>query len=1133
MAENNIKKYFIRKEIKKLKENIKNIDLKTVREEFLYEARKIVNEVNQYLDASLSNENLNIENINNNIKIFNDRLNEVNKKGNVSSLVYIMPDMSEDEFYEPKIFIENISITDNDYFNKFADNKNINYELLDRIILLDEKIKEIEESDTNNKNIKNLYKERAEIYNKLSMYSYAIEDLSKAIEIDSNDIDLHILKLDILKKDDKLNSDDIIKCYDDIINLDKNNLENYYKKLEYLQSLKNREEDVIKCYDDIINIDKNNLEGYYKKIEYLESLGNRQNNIIKCFDDIIELDKNDFNRYYKKLWYLQSLKNREEDIIKLYDDIINIDKNNLESHYKKLEYLQSLNGRQKEIINCCNEILNVDSNNIKALYIIAEEYRKQADKTSNEDDYKKALEYYNKVKSIDENFNNVQYYEEYCLEKINYNDNLQKEIKYYYDKAEAFFELGKYQEALNCADKAVSLDEKFYKSYYFKGCLLKNIENYNEAIECFDKAIEINDKDTDSYYNKALILFEFGRYEEKEFNNITKLGETSYNTHYKGLTLYRERKYAEAVNEFDEAIKLNNANNYNNEAYYYKGLSLFELKKYDEALESFKSTNNFNRYDIYYFLGEIYETKNNYKEAFKYYEEALKNYKEKNNSRDYYIIGMTLYKLSEFDKAIDNFNKALSFIFEDNKNLEDILNYCNNILKLEKNNKVFYAYKIIALILLNRYDEALSLYNNIEKNNESLGRDELYQKALNILDENKIDVNSNKKEAKEEDNKSDIESLKEQINLLKSKGENYLVMEWYDKIIEANNQNIESYREKIAFAKSIGNSKEAIKCYDKMMKLSPIEAYKGKAEIYRTLANENDSNKEKYYDLAIECYDNVIELNLSDTEAYKGKAEIYEILYKFKNNNSYYKLYPIYYQKAIKCYNKAIELNPNDIEAYKGKADVCCNIYIGKYDLAIECYDKVIELNPNYTEAYKGKADTYYIKKDYNLAIECYDKVIELNPNYTEAYKGKADTYYIKKDYNLAIEWYDKAIKLNPNYAEAYKGKADTYYQLANYDDDDYDYYDKRKKYYNLAIEWYDKSIELNHNYAEAYKGKADTYYKINNYNLAIKWYDKAIELKPSSELYRCKSEVLSSLKRYSEAEECRRKAEELRELGL
>ena len=250
---------------------------------------------------------------------------------------------------------------------------------------------------------------------------------------------------------------------------------------------------------------------------------------------------------------------REEDIINCYDDIINLDKNNLESYYKKIEYLQSLGGRQEEIINCCSEILNADSNNIKALYIIADEYRKQADKTSNEDDYKKALEYYNKVKSIDSNYNNVQYYEEYCLDKINYNDNLQKEIKYYYDKAEAFFELGRHKEALNCADKAVSLDEKYYKSYYFKGSLLKNLENYDEAIKCFNKAIEINNQDFDSYYNKALILFELKKYNESiEVMDLSlKIDNKNSNVYYyKGLCLYNLKKYKKAIKEFDEAVKI-------------------------------------------------------------------------------------------------------------------------------------------------------------------------------------------------------------------------------------------------------------------------------------------------------------------------------------------------------------------------------------------------------------------------------------------------------------------------------------------------------------------------------------------------------------------------------------------------
>ena len=704
-----IKIYFLKKEINKLKENL-NINLNEVKENLKEEAKKsIENFINFLNNALTSNKNADdiIKDINSKINYFNNKMNDITKQSvKLPPMVNVMPDLSIDDFYEVKTFAENIKLTENEYFNKFADNENIDDELLDKLILLDKKIEKTNKSD-NKENIKNLYKDRAEIYNQLSMPSYAIEDCNKAIEIDENDINLQFLKLDILKKDNKVNANEIIKCYDDIIDLDKNNLENHYKKIEYLK--------------------------------YLESLD--------LFFAI------------------------EEDIIKCYDDIIDLDKNNLESYYKKIEYLKSLNGRQEEIINCSNEILNVDSNNIEALYIIADEYRKQADKTSNEDDYKKALEYYNKVKSINANYNNVQYYEEYCLDKINYNDNLQKEIKYYYDKTDAFFELGRHKEALNCADKAISLDEKYYKSYYFKGSLLKDIKNYDEAIECFDKAIEINNQDFNSYYNKALILFELKKYNEsikvidlslkidnknsnvyyykglclynlkkyeeaiKEFDETVKI-DNQHNKayYYKGLSLYYKKKYLEAVQEFDEAIKIKAHNN----PYYYKGLSLFELKKYDEALESFQSTNNFNNYNMYYFLGEIYETKNNYKEAIKYYDEALKNYKEENNSRDYYIIGMTLYKLSLFDKAIDNFNKALSFIFEDNKNAEDILNYCNNILKLEKNNKVFYAYKIITLILLNRYDEALSLYNNIEKNNESLVIEEVYRKALNILkDKNK------------------------------------------------------------------------------------------------------------------------------------------------------------------------------------------------------------------------------------------------------------------------------------------------------------------------------------------------------------------------------------------------------------
>ena len=213
------------------------------------------------------------------------------------------------------------------------------------------------------------------------------------------------------------------------------------------------------------------------------------------------------------------------------------------------------------------------------------------------------------------------------------------------------------------------------------------------------------------------------------------------------------------------------------------------------------------------------------------------------------------------------------------------------------------------------------------------------------------------------------------------------------------------------------------------------------------------------------------------------------------------------------------------------------------YNLVIECYDKLIRLNP--LEAYKGKVDIYRILADkcryryeaeeyYNLAIECYDKLIKLNP--LETYEGKAYIYKQLNNYNSSIECYDKAIELNPNNIENYREKIKLLKELARkgsfvYGRNEND----KKKYYNLAIECYDKLIKLNP--LEAYEGKADIYRILGieyyndreqYYKLAIKCYDKAIELKPSSKLYEYKARLLDILDRRYEAEECRRKAEEL-----
>lgn len=286
----------------------------------------------------------------------------------------------------------------------------------------------------------------------------------------------------------------------------------------------------------------------------------------------------------------------------------------------------------------------------------------------------------------------------------------------------------------------------------------------------------------------------------------------------------------------------------------------YELKKYDESLNDFDKSNKlgYAKYDLYYFIGEILEIKTNYKEAIKYYDEALKSAEEYNGQKDYtyyYIVGMILYKLSKFEKAINNFYKSLSFIFEDKSYIETLLMYCDNILELENDNKVFYAYKILFLIMLNKYDDALYLYNELYTTNEVLDSNKLYSKVLEILNHNNIEL----------------------------KNENSLT-----EYIEQNNSDI--------------------KYYDDLIKKYPdnINGYIGKANIYKQLADINSSKK--YYNLSLECYDIIINKDNKNIEAYIGKADIYKHL-AYLNNSS-----KKYYNLAIECYNKIIDIDKNNID---------------------------------------------------------------------------------------------------------------------------------------------------------------------------------------------------------------------------
>ena len=53
-------------------------------------------------------------------------------------------------------------------------------------------------------------------------------------------------------------------------------------------------------------------------------------------------------------------------------------------------------------------------------------------------------------------------------------------------------DLGKYDEAIQCYDKAIEIDANYADAWNNKGNALDNLGKYDEAIQCYDSAIEID-----------------------------------------------------------------------------------------------------------------------------------------------------------------------------------------------------------------------------------------------------------------------------------------------------------------------------------------------------------------------------------------------------------------------------------------------------------------------------------------------------------------------------------------------------------------------------------------------------------------------------------------------------------------
>jgi len=82
------------------------------------------------------------------------------------------------------------------------------------------------------------------------------------------------------------------------------------------------------------------------------------------------------------------------------------------------------------------------------------------------------------------------------------------------NKGVALGNLGKFDEAIVCFDRALEINPEYAEAWYNKGFALGNLGKFDEAIVCYDRALEINPEYAEAWNNKGVALDELGKFDE-------------------------------------------------------------------------------------------------------------------------------------------------------------------------------------------------------------------------------------------------------------------------------------------------------------------------------------------------------------------------------------------------------------------------------------------------------------------------------------------------------------------------------------------------------------------------------------------------------------------------------------------
>jgi tetratricopeptide (TPR) repeat protein len=225
---------------------------------------------------------------------------------------------------------------------------------------------------------------------------------------------------------------------------------------------------------------------------------------------------------------------------------------------------------------------------------------------------------------------------------------------------------GKYKEAIEEYNKALSIDPKFALAYTGRGVAYHILGQHESAIEDHSEAIRINPNDALFYYNRGRSFQELSKHRQaiENFDEGIRINPNDAKLYYsRGFSFQKLSKHQQAIEDFKHAIRLNPGYAL---AYNARGVSFHSQGKYEIAIKDFKQALRIDPKDVT-FSKNLKNTESmmnlkgkSFWQKFTKRGKAGKNMEEKTKSILHHNSATKLQKEGKYKEAINEFNKALS-----------------------------------------------------------------------------------------------------------------------------------------------------------------------------------------------------------------------------------------------------------------------------------------------------------------------------------------------------------------------------------------------------------------------------------------------------------------------------------------